>query len=108
VTVVLSDVYLVAGPVETFERDAAIAAMRKGKRDNMSSAQVLVNANNSSKKNTISFFRLFAQGAEPPDTGGGRVFSLDTTFGLLATVSASALALFFGSALCSCGVSCMI
>jgi len=26
-----------------------------------------------------------AQGEEPPDTGGGRVFSLGATFGLLAT-----------------------
>jgi len=42
-----------------------------------------------------------------PDTGGGRVFSLHAFFGLLATASASALALFFGSALSSCGVSCM-
>jgi len=48
------------------------------------------------------------QGEEPPDTGGGRVFSLDASFGLLATVSASALAQFFDSALSSCGVSCMI
>jgi len=37
-----------------------------------------------------------------------RVFSLDASFGLLVTVSASALALLFGSALCSCGVSCML
>jgi len=42
------------------------------------------------------------------DTGGGRVFSLDASFGLLATASASALALFLGSALSFCGVSCMI
>jgi len=46
------------------------------------------------------------QGEEPPDTGGGPGFSLDASCGLLATVSASALALFFGSALSSCGVSC--
>ena len=37
-----------------------------------------------------------------------RVFSLDASFGLLATASASALALFLGSALCCCGVSCII
>ena len=36
-----------------------------------------------------------------------RVFSLDSSFGLLATVSASALALFFGSALSSFGVRCV-
>jgi len=48
------------------------------------------------------------QGEEPLDTGGGRVFSLDASFGLLATASASAPALFLGSALCCCGVSCMI
>jgi len=41
------------------------------------------------------------------DTGGGRVLSLDASFGLLATASASALALFLGSALSCCGVSCM-
>ena len=29
--------------------------------------------------------RLFAQGEEPPNTGGGRVFSLDATSGLLDT-----------------------
>jgi len=29
--------------------------------------------------------RPFAQGEEPPDTGGGRVFSLDATSDLLAT-----------------------
>jgi len=34
------------------------------------------------------------QGEEPLDTGGGRVFSRDASFGLLATASASALALF--------------
>jgi len=45
---------------------------------------------------------------EIKDTGGGRVFSLDATSGLLATASASALALFLGSALSLCGVSCMI
>jgi len=39
---------------------------------------------------------------------GSSVFSLDASFGLLATVSASALAQFFDSALSSCGVSCMI
>ena len=33
------------------------------------------------------------QEEEPPDTGGGRVFSFDATSGLLATASASALAL---------------
>jgi len=44
-------------------------------------------------------------GEEPLDTGGGRVFSLDAAFGLLATASASAPALFLGSALCCCGVS---
>jgi len=32
------------------------------------------------------FFRLVAfKGEEPPDTGGGRVFSLDAALGLLAT-----------------------
>jgi len=41
-------------------------------------------------------------------TGGGRVFSLDASFGLLATASASALALFLGSAFSSYGVSCMV
>jgi len=40
---------------------------------------------------------------EPLYTGGGRVFSVDASFGLLATASASALALFLGSAL-SCVV----
>ena len=48
------------------------------------------------------------QGEEPLDTGGGRVFSLDASFGLLATASASALELFLDSALSFCGVSCMI
>jgi len=48
------------------------------------------------------------QGEEPLDTGGGRVFSLDASFGLLATASASALALFLCSALSFYGVSCMI
>jgi len=33
-------------------------------------------------------------------------FSLDASFGLLATASASALAVVLGSALCCCGVSC--
>jgi len=47
------------------------------------------------------------QGEEPLDTGGGRVSSLDASSGLLATASASAPALFLGSALCCCGVSCM-
>jgi len=37
-----------------------------------------------------------------------RVFSLDASFGLLATARASALALFLGSGLSFCGVSCMI
>jgi len=41
-------------------------------------------------------------------TGGGRVSSLDASFGILATASASALALFLGSAISFCGVSCMI
>jgi len=36
------------------------------------------------------------------------LFSLDASFGLLATASASALALFLGPALCCCGVSCLI
>jgi len=36
-------------------------------------------------KNCKYVFRLFAEGEEPPDTGGGRVFSFDATFGLLAT-----------------------
>jgi len=58
---------------------------------------------------TLWHYSLFEdlQGEEPLDTGGGRVFSLDASFGLLATASASALALFLGSALCCCGVSCM-
>jgi len=34
------------------------------------------------------------QGEDPPDTGGGRVFPLDASFGLLATISASAPAHF--------------
>jgi len=59
------------------------------------------------KNNVVLFSRTF-QGEEPLDTGGGRVFSLDASFGLLATASASALALFLGSALSLCGVSCMI
>jgi len=42
----------------------------------------------------FSFFDI-AQGEEPPDTGGGRVFSFDASFGLLANVSASAQTLFF-------------
>jgi len=37
-----------------------------------------------------------------------RVFSLDASFVLLATASASAPALSLDSALCCCGVSCMI
>jgi len=44
------------------------------------------------------------QGEEALDTGGGRVFSLDASFGLLATARASAPALYLGSALCCCGV----
>jgi len=48
------------------------------------------------------------QGEEPPGTAAVRVFPLDASFGLLATISASALALFFGSALSSCGVSCIL
>ena len=43
-----------------------------------------------------------------PATGGGQVFSLDAISGLLAAVSASAPVLIFVSALCFCGVSCMI
>ena len=39
---------------------------------------------------------------------GGVLAKLDASFGLLATASASAPALFLGSALCCCGVSCMI
>jgi len=46
-------------------------------------------------------------GEEPPDTGGDRFFSLDASVDLLATASASALAL-FGSALVSGGVSGML
>jgi len=42
------------------------------------------------------------------DTGGGWVSFFDASFGLLATTSASALALFLGTALSFCGVSCMI
>jgi len=48
------------------------------------------------------------QGEEPLETGGGRVFSLNASFGLLATANASALALFLSSALSCCRVSCMI
>jgi len=55
---------------------------------------------------TFLLSRTF-QGEEPLDTGGGRVFSLDASSGILATASASALALCLGSALGSCGVSCM-
>jgi len=33
----------------------------------------------------IYFFDSLPKGEEPPDTGGGRVFSLDATSGLLAT-----------------------
>jgi len=47
-------------------------------------------------------------GEEPLNTGGSRIFCLDVSFGLLATASASAPALFLGSALCWCGVSCML
>jgi len=59
------------------------------------------------RSDLILFSKTF-QGEEPPDTGGGRVFSLDVSCGLLDTASASALALFLGFALCCCGVSCMI
>jgi len=52
----------------------------------------------------LLFLRTF-QGEEPLDTGYGRVFSLDASFGLLATASASALTLFLGSALSFCGAS---
>jgi len=45
------------------------------------------------------------QGEEPLDTGGGQVFSLDASFGLLATASAEALAMLLDSALSFCGVS---
>jgi len=45
---------------------------------------------------------------EPVYTKHGRVFSLDASFGLLATASGSALALFLGSALSFCGLRCMI
>jgi hypothetical protein len=38
VTVVLSDVYLVAGPVRSFDRKRAIAAMRKRKQDAIANA----------------------------------------------------------------------
>jgi len=61
---------------------------------------------NERRYDVILFSRTF-QEEEPFDTGSGRVFSLDASFGLLATASASALALFLGSALCCCGVSCM-
>jgi len=33
----------------------------------------------------IFFFDLLLKGEEPPHTGGGRVFSFDATFGLMAT-----------------------
>jgi len=56
----------------------------------------------------VILFSRTCQGEEPLDTGGGRVFSLDASFGLLATASASALALFLGSALSFCGGICMI
>jgi len=59
------------------------------------------------RSDVILFSRTF-QGEEPLDTGGGRIFSLDASFGLLATASASTLALFLGSALSFCGVSWMI
>jgi len=59
------------------------------------------------RSDVIIFSRTF-QREEPLDTGGGRVFSLDVSFGLLATASTSAPALFLGSALCWCGVSWMI
>jgi len=59
------------------------------------------------RSDVILFSRMF-QREELFDTGGGRVFSLDASFGLLANASASALAMFLGSALSLCGVSCMI
>jgi len=57
---------------------------------------------------TIFLLSKSFQGEEPLDTGGGRVFSLDASFGLLATASASVLARFLGSALSVCGASCML
>jgi len=57
------------------------------------------------KRPDVILFSGTLQGEEPLDTGGGRVFSLDASFGLLATASAPALALFHGSALSFCGAS---
>jgi len=37
------------------------------------------------KRSDVILFSRTLQGEEPLDTGGGRVFSLDTTYGLLAT-----------------------
>jgi len=42
---------------------------------------------------TIFLLSRTFQGGEPLNTGGGRVFSLDHSFGFLPTASASALAL---------------
>jgi len=47
---------------------------------------------------TIFLLSRTFQGKYSLDTGGGRVFSLDASIGLLATASTSALALFLGSA----------
>jgi len=57
---------------------------------------------------TILLLSRTFQGEEPLDTGGGWVFSPDASSGLLVTASTSALALFLGSALSFCGVSCML
>jgi len=56
----------------------------------------------------LALEHLHQKTEESLDTGGGRVFSLDASFGFLATASASAPALFLGSAHCCCGVSCVI
>jgi len=57
----------------------------------------------------FSLFFDIVQGEEPPDTGGGPGRSSPSmpllVFWPLLAVSASTLALVFGSALCSCGVN---
>jgi len=61
------------------------------------------------RKGQYLFVRLSAQEEEPPETGGGRVFSLDATSGLLATRRRlGRRGGFFRAALSFCGVSCML
>jgi len=48
------------------------------------------------------------QGEEPPDTGGGRFFSLDAFWSSGHALAPLALGRFLSSALGLCGVSCMI